>query len=103
MMMRLDNFLSGIRDGSVLEEATFEVLLHDKLGRIKILQFQDFYVIVDNGYSNWSSTVPPFQVTNNIKVNYWSRWVESMRKDAEYTFRILKCRWRILKTGVRIH
>jgi hypothetical protein len=33
----------------------------------------------------------------------WSRWLESMRKDVECTFCILKGRWRILKAGVRIH
>ena len=32
----------------------------------------------------------------------WSKWLESMRKDIECTFGILKGRWRILKAGVRI-
>ena len=32
----------------------------------------------------------------------WSKWCESMRKDVECTFGILKGRWRILKTGVRL-
>jgi hypothetical protein len=30
----------------------------------------------------------------------WSQWLESMRKDVECTFGILKGRWRILKAGV---
>ncbi len=33
----------------------------------------------------------------------WSRWLESMRKDVECTFDILKGRWRILKTGIQLH
>jgi hypothetical protein len=32
----------------------------------------------------------------------WSKWLESMRKDVECTFGILKGRWRILKSGIRI-
>ena len=47
--------------------------------------------------------VPPFGVTNNIDEICWSKWLESMRKDVEYTFGILKGRWRILKCGVRTY
>ena len=30
-------------------------------------------------------------------------WLESMRKDVQCTFGILKGRWRILKSGIRVH
>ena len=33
----------------------------------------------------------------------WSKWLESMHKDVECTFGILKGRRQILKAGVRIH
>ena len=33
----------------------------------------------------------------------WSKWIESVRKDVECTFGILKGRFRILKIGIRIH
>ena len=42
-------------------------------------------------------------VTNKIDETRWSRWVESMHKDVECTFGILKGRWRILKTGIRVY
>ncbi len=67
------------------------------------MHFRGAYLIVDNGYLNWLSTVPPFGVTNNVDDIHWSKWVESMRKDVECTFGILKGRWRILKARVRIH
>jgi hypothetical protein len=70
---------------------------HDKDGKVKKLRFSGAYLIVDNGYLNWSCTVPPFGVTNNVDEIRWSKWVESMRKDVECTFGILKRRWRILK------
>jgi hypothetical protein len=60
-------------------------------------------LIVDNGYLNWSCTVPPFSVTNNIDEICWSKWLELMRKDVECMFGILKGKWRILKSGVRIY
>jgi len=34
---------------------------------------------------------------------WWSWWLESMRKDVECTFGILKRRWQILMTGIRLH
>ena len=38
-----------------------------------------------------------------ISETRWSEWMESMRKDVECTFGILKGRFRILKAGVRCH
>ena len=36
-----------------------------------------------------------------MKETRWSEWIESMRKDFECTFGILKGRFRILKAGIR--
>ena len=47
-------------------------------------------------------TMPPFKHTSSMKEIRWSKWVESMRKDVECAFGILKGRWRILKTGIRM-
>jgi hypothetical protein len=102
-MVRLDTFVSGICDGSVLDDCDFELLARGKDGEVRSLRFLGAYLIVDNGYLNWSCTVPPFGVTNNIDEICWSKWLESMRKDVECTFGILKCTWRILKSGVRIY
>ena len=33
----------------------------------------------------------------------WSEWMESMRKDVECTFGIMKGRFRVLKAGIRCH
>jgi hypothetical protein len=102
-MVRLDSFVSGICDNSILDKVGFELLAHDKEGRIKILRFTGAYLIVGNGYLDWSCTVPPFGVSNNVDKIWWSKWLESMRKDVECTFGILKGRWRIIKSGVRLH
>jgi hypothetical protein len=61
------------------------------------------YVIVDNGYLQWSTTVPPHKRSSNRSELRFSQWLESLRKDVECTFGILKGRWRILKTGIRLH
>ena len=46
--------------------------------------------------------MPPFKVTNKHTEIRWSKWIESMRKDVECSFGILKGRWQILKTGVSV-
>ena len=68
-----------------------------------MVTYKGVYVIVYNGYLNWSCTVPPFTATSNVDEIRWSKWLESMCKDVKCTFGILKGRWRILKAGVRIH
>jgi hypothetical protein len=34
-MVRLDNFVSGICDGNILDDITFELFAHDKDGKVK--------------------------------------------------------------------
>ena len=49
-MVRLDDFISGIRDGSVLKDVQFELFERDSNGRIITVKYSGAYVIVDNGY-----------------------------------------------------
>jgi hypothetical protein len=59
--------------------------------------------MVDNGYLCWPTTVPPMKDAITYDDIRFSKWLESMRKDVECAFGILKGRFRILKTGVRVH
>jgi len=103
-MVRFDRFITQIRSaGSTLQDNTFETLARGRGGEVITVKYESVYAIVDNGYLNWSCTVSMFTVTNNVDEIQWSKWLESMRKDVECTFGILKGRWRILKAVVRIH
>ena len=72
-------------------------------GEIIEVKYKGCYVIVDNGYLNWSVTVPPMKETNRRSEIRFSEWLESLRKDVECAFGILKGRWRVLKAGIRVH
>lgn len=98
-----DDFVSGIRHGECLKDVEFELLEHGRNGEVVTVKYTGGYVIVDNGYLRWSTTVPPFKVTEKVAEVRWSKWLESMRKDVECTFGIMKGRFRILKTGIRVH
>ena len=81
----------------------FVLLDEDSEGNVVEREYIGAWVISDNGYRRWSITMPPMKVTLNQPEIRWSEWVESMRKDVECTFGILKGRWRVLKAGVRLH
>jgi hypothetical protein len=99
-IVRSDTFLTSIRDGRILTNNEFDLLSYENEGSIISIWYKGAYVIVDSGDWAWSCTIPPFLVTNKIEVTRLSRWVESIWKDVECTFKILKGRWRILKSGV---
>ena len=71
-------------------------------GDIVQKKYRGCYVIVDNGYFNWSVTVLPMKHTQLLTEIRFSEWLESLRKDVECTYGILKGRWRILKHGIRL-
>jgi hypothetical protein len=60
------------------------------------------WVIVDNGYPDWPFLHMPSKCPYTIEEARWSRMIESLRKDVERVFGVLKQRFRILKLGVTI-
>ena len=58
--------------------------------------------MVDNGQLKWSCTVPPVKDADTFQAIRFSEWLESMRKDVECTFGILKQRFTILRNGIRL-
>jgi hypothetical protein len=101
-MILFDSFIKGIQDGEVLQDTKFFLYEH-KDGVIVQQECLGCWVLCDNGYLEWSTTVPPHKCSQDRRAKCWSEWIESMRKDVECMFGILKGRWRILKTGIRLH
>jgi hypothetical protein len=62
------------------------------------------YLICDGGYHRWPCLVAPVKAgIPGSPVMKWSAKVESVRKDIEGVFGILKIRWRFLKNFNNLH
>lgn len=59
------------------------------------------YMISDQGYQPQAVFMSPYIGTYELTHMMWSEWLESVRKDVECTFGILKSRFRFLKYAVR--
>ena len=94
-----DRFLCDVRQGKLYEDVTYD--LYDSKGTLHT--FRGVWGLADNGYLKWSCLMPPVKDAVFEDDLRWSKWLESMRKDVECTFGILKGRWRILKVGIRLH
>jgi hypothetical protein len=97
-VVRFDGLLTSIHNGKLYQDVKFNLL--NAAG--EITEWCGVWILVDGGYLPWSCTLCPLKETESVKAARWSKWAESMRKDVECTFGILKGRWRILKTGIRI-
>ena len=62
--------------------------------------YKGVWSIVEDGYLSWSCTVPPEKDPVTYKYICFSEWLESMRKDVECTFGIMKGRFLILRYGL---
>ena len=102
-LVLFDTLILKLKNGNYNQMFQFELMDYDEDGNIIKIKYNGCYVIVDNGYLSWSITVPPLKNTTRRSEIRFSQWLESLRKDVECTFGIMKCRWKILKYGIRWH
>jgi hypothetical protein len=65
-------------------------------------QEKGVYLICDNGYLCWPQLICPYGADEpvHMEAGFFSSNIESVRKDVECTFGIIKKRWRILNNGL---
>ena len=84
-----DTFIRYVKRGKILQDNIFK-LLERRGNKIAKVKYRGVWIIVDNGYRNWSVMVPPFTNSKYQQEIRWSKWMGYMRKDVKCTFRILK-------------
>ena len=103
ILITFDDFVKSIKDGNYNGEFDFELFDFDENKKEIKVKYKGCYLIVDNGYLPWSVTIPPMKNTNLYSYLRFSNWIESMQKDVECAFGILKGRFRCLRYGIRLH
>ena len=95
--MRIDNNVTAIRRGWYNEVEWEYKDIHGRTQRAK-----GVYLICDGGYLRWPTLICPINGASLGTVEgYFSENLESVRKDVECVFGILKKRWKILEFGIR--
>ena len=88
-----------MRAGRLYHDEKFTLI--DSKGRP--IEYLGLYLICDGGYHKWRMMQCPNKNASAEGAKRFSQRLESVRKDAECTFGILKKRWRILKNHMLIH
>jgi len=102
-IIKFDTLVSSLQKGCTLGDVAFKLFEKNCEGGIVEKTYKGLWVLVDNGYLAWPTTMLPYMQPMLLSQQVWSKMVESMRKDVECTFKILKGHFHILKTGIRVH
>ena len=98
-IVKFDGFVRQIRTEKKYIDAEFEL----QVGPKEWITEKGVYLLVDGGYHKWRVMQCPMKhtaVTDKIR---WSEFAESIRKDVECSFGILKKRFQLLKIGINWH
>ena len=69
-----------------------------------MVENEGLYFICDGGYYYWQELIAPYKHRmHGSKLASWSKNLESVRKDVECTFGILKKRFLFLKNPIELH
>jgi hypothetical protein len=92
----LDSYPNEIWYGTAHPQETFT--LFNEEGEVTL--WQGAYLIVDGGYQKVTGFIDPKHASFTYEDVVWSEWIESVRKDVECCFGILKMRWRFLRNPI---
>ena len=90
---RHDKLFEQLHNRTLHPSRTFRLYKRDGTS----VEYCGLYAIVDNGYHRWKCLVAPYKHAILLDEKLWSKRLESVRKNVECTFGILKKRFAILK------
>lgn len=98
-IVRFDGFVSDIHDGLKYEDVKYKINTIDGVEE----EEKGAWLLVDGGYHKWRCLQCPLKHSAIPKEALWSEWAESVRKDVECVFGVLKGRFRCLKLPIYYH
>ena len=100
-LVLFDDLIYQVKNGIIPDDFGFKLFETDTHGEVIEVHYKGVWFMVDNGYLSWSCTVPPDNNATRYDFIRFSEWLESMRKDVECLFGIMKGRFAILRYGFR--
>ena len=100
-LILFDELVSNVNDVIIPNDYEFILYEHDKDGNIVEVGYKGVWFIVDNGDLSWSCTVPSVKDGLMYAIIRFFDWLESMCKDIECTFGILKGQFTVSRYGFR--
>jgi hypothetical protein len=98
-IVKYDEHVMKVKDGELYSSEKFH--LYNSEGELE--EHEGLYFICDGGYHKWRCLQCPMKHTSDLASAHFSTCLESVRKDVECVFGILKKRFRILKNAVELH
>ena len=98
-IVKYDDHVMNVKDEGLY--ANEKYYLYNENGDLE--EHKGLYFICDGGYHKWKCLQCPMKHTTNPAAAHFSTNLESVRKDVEDLFGILKMRFRILKHAVELH
>ena len=95
-IVKSDSYVQDVKDGAVYGDVKYKITMAD--GRV--VEKTGVYFLCDGGYHRWTCLMSPVPPCGDVDVHRWSEWLESVRKDVECFFGILKGRFRWLKMPI---
>ena len=98
-IVKFDGYITKVRYDKLFTEAQFKL----QVGEKKWVTEKGVYLLVDGGYHKWRIMQCPLKHTAEENRARWSEFAESVRKDVECSFGILKKRFQLLKNAIYWH
>jgi Plant transposon protein len=95
-IVRFDGFVTEIHDGVRYSDVTYPML---NLRGEEYIE-KGAWLLVDGGYHKWRCLQCPLKHSAIPRETLWSEWAETVRKDVECAFGVLKGRFRCLKLPI---
>jgi hypothetical protein len=97
-IIRLDPFANEVRHSGLYRDFQYKLFNRDGVE----YDHRGAYMLSDNGYHPWSMLIYPSKHSTDYEEHMFSTRTESVRKDIECVFGILKKRFRVLVCPLRI-
>ena len=78
-LILFDSLISDVNKGKTPDNFHFDLFEYDNSGNVTTARYKGVWFMVDNGYLNWSCTVPPDNNAKSYDAIRYSEWLESMR------------------------